>query len=87
MVFVRQKHLANIVSCSHEWVPRFVVQLLGKYVIEIICVMEENLKNLDATLCSQFLLSNFLALTRQRVIRYGDCYYRSIGQDEYPGWF
>lgn len=58
MVFVRQKHLANIVSCSHECVPRFVVQLLGEYVIEIICVMEENLKNLDASLCSQFLLSN-----------------------------
>lgn len=62
--------------------------LLGEYVIEIIRIIEKNLKNLDVSLYSQFLLSNpsFLALTRQRVISYWDCYYRSIRKDEYSGF-
>lgn len=77
--FVRQKHLAYIVKSSHEWVPVFVVQLLGEYVIEIIGVIDDNLKNLDASLLSN---PSFLTLTRQRVLSYWDCYYRSIRKDE-----
>ena len=83
--FVRQTHLARILNSKNTWVPPFVVQLLGEYVIEII---EENLGNLDAAIYARFLKSNpdFLALTEQRVFSYWDCYYRSIKKGEYPGF-
>lgn len=75
---VGQKYLARIIPLAHAWIPPFVVQLLGEYVIEIIQLIERNLGSLDVNLYAQFLKSNpeFLALTEQRVMSYWDCYYR-----------
>jgi hypothetical protein len=76
--YVRQKYLAQIAGSNHAWVPPFVVQLVGEYVVEILRDIETNLGNLDKSLYAQFLRANpdFLALTEQRVISYWDCYYR-----------
>jgi hypothetical protein len=86
--FVRQKHLARIVASDDAWVPPFVVQLLGEYVIEIIRVIDENLGKPDSCLYTQFLQSNpdFLALTAKRVTSYWNCYYRSYRSEEYVGF-
>lgn len=50
--FVREKHLARIICCHHDWIPPFVVQLVGEYVIQILHVIQTNLCNLD-THCYQ----------------------------------
>jgi hypothetical protein len=86
--FQRQHYLSRVINSNHIWIPPFVIQLLGEYVVEIIRVIDENLMNLDASLYSRFLQSNpsFLALTEQRVNSYWDCYYRSVRKDEYPGF-
>ncbi len=87
--FVRQDCLARIVSSNHAWIPPFVIQLLGEYVIDILRVIEANLGNLDKALYTRFLHVNpdFFALTEQRVISYWDCYYRfSCQKEDYPGF-
>src|SRR5271163_3658536 len=33
--FIRERHLAGILCAHDEWIPPFVVQLVGEYVIEI----------------------------------------------------
>src|SRR5438270_2899971 len=34
--FVREKHLAKIIGVNRSWIPPFVIQLAGEYVIEIL---------------------------------------------------
>jgi len=87
--FVRQEYLSQILGCKYTWVPPFVIQLLGEYVVEILRVIEANLGNLDKPLYAQFLRENpdFLALTEQRVISYWDCYHRfSCRKEDFPGF-
>jgi hypothetical protein len=48
--FQRQRSLSQVLNSNHVWIPPFVVQLLGEYVIEIIRVIEDNLKNLDTSI-------------------------------------
>jgi hypothetical protein len=86
--FVRQKYLKDIVGLAHEWVPPFVVQLVGEYVIEIIAEIEQNLSQLDRQCYGDFLTANreFLNLTARRVQSYWDVYYRNIRKEEYPGF-
>ena len=86
--FVREKHLALVVNSRNTWVPPFVIQLLGEYVIEIIRVIHDNLEQLDTSPYIQFLQSNpdFLALTEKRVYSYWDCYYRSHRREDYIGF-
>jgi hypothetical protein len=86
--FVREKHLKNIVDSHSEWVPPFVVQLLGEYVIEILDEIWKNAGNLDPRLYGQFLTKNplFFALTKQRVASYWDCYHRSQRKEHYAGF-
>ena len=78
--FVRQKHLAQIIRSRDIWIPCFVVQLVGEYVIEILRVIQENLPYLETSIYAGFVRANpeFLALTaEQRVISYRHCYYSS----------
>jgi hypothetical protein len=81
---VRQEHLARIICSRNVWVPPFVVQLLGEYVIEILNVIHENQALLDTSIYSGFLRANpaFLAKTEQRVASYWNCYYRSYKKKE-----
>ena len=86
--FVRERHLARIISANNEWIPAFVVQLVGEYVVEILQVVCKNLDRLEPALYRRFLQANpkFFALTRQRVISYWDCYYRRQRRADYVGF-
>ncbi|MFN7935641.1 MAG: hypothetical protein U0R19_20085 [Bryobacteraceae bacterium] len=90
--FVRQRHLERILPLNHEWVPPFVVQLAGEYVVEILERILANLAHLDARTYRSFLNENpqFFAKTKQRMISYWDCYYRRLDPrwslHEYPGF-
>jgi hypothetical protein len=86
--FVRQLHLARIVRLSHNWIPPFVVQLSGEYVVEILNVIYQSLAELDKSVYGEFLRNNptFLGLVGQRIASYWDCYYRNERQEEYVGF-
>ncbi len=86
--FVREEHLTRIISRNHIWIPPFVVQLVGEYVIEILHVIQHNLNLLDASIYEEFLRTNpeLLAVTKQRVASYWDCYYRNCRRKEYVGF-
>jgi hypothetical protein len=86
--FVREKCLARIIGLSHSWVPPFVIQLAGEYVIEILHLIHRNLAELDRALYRQFMRDNpgFLQTTEQRIVSYWDCYHRSEGRDDYVGF-
>ena len=86
--FIREENLNRIVTCRHLWVPPFVVRLVGEYVIEILRVIQWNCAGLDATLYGSFLKENpeFWATTKQRVVSYWDCYYRTKRREDYVGF-
>ncbi len=86
--FVRQHHLARIVCSRNAWVPPFVIQLLGEYVIEITGVIHDNLSALDRSCYKEFIRANpeFLTQIAQRVASYWDCYYRVQKKEEYVGF-
>lgn len=75
---IREKHLRTIISSSEQWVPPFVVQLIGEYVVEIHGVIEANVASLQQPSYVQFVAENptFIELTTQRMISYWDCYFR-----------
>jgi hypothetical protein len=85
---VRQKHLKRIIHLTHSWVPPFIVQLLGEYVVEIIAVINDNLSTLDRSRYRDFLLDNqdFFDQTAQRVSSYWHCYYRDQNRQDYVGF-
>ena len=85
---VREEHLTRIISCNHIWVPPFVLQLVGEYVIAILHVIRQNLNLLDTSIYREFLQENpeFFAITKQRVDSYWDCYYRNFRREEYVGF-
>jgi PAS domain-containing protein len=86
--FVRQRHLARIIGLSQRWIPPFVVQLAGEYVIEILNLISDGLPSLDRSLYGEFLRCNpaFLDLTGRRIMSYWDCYYRNVRREEYVGF-
>ena len=75
---IREKHLRTIISSSEQWVPPFVVQLIGEYVVEIHGVIEANVASLRQPSYVRFVAENptFIELTTQRMISYWDCYFR-----------
>ncbi len=86
--FVREKYLSRIIGVNQIWVPPFVIQLAGEYVIEILHLIQRDLGVLDKALYTQFIRNNpkFLQLTEQRILSYGDCYYRSEMRHDYVGF-
>jgi hypothetical protein len=85
---VREQHLAHILCLPNPWIPPFVVQLIGEYVIEILNVIHKNLYKLDAPLYRRFLAENriFFSTTKQRVMSYWDCYHREYPKEYYVGF-
>lgn len=67
-----------IVTLSLPWVPPFVIQLLGEYVIEIQSLIHKNIDVIMNPIYAQFINDNseFISLTRQRIISYWNCYHR-----------
>jgi hypothetical protein len=93
--FVRQKHLERIIGSENIWIPPFVIQLVGEYVIEILQVVDHNLSNLNVSIYEQFIWWNpeFMALTERRVASYWNEYYRrpasgrmAYEREEYVGF-
>jgi hypothetical protein len=86
--FVREEHLVKIICSNHEWIPPFVVQLAAEYVLEILRVLRSNVPNLDPQLYRSFLMGNptFLAITKQRIASYWNCYYRWQRREDYAGF-
>jgi hypothetical protein len=86
--FVRQRCLTRIVSVNHVWIPPFVVQLAGEYVVEMLDVIYESIPLLNTVLYREFFDCNpaFLNLIGQRIMSYWDCYYRNEKREEYVGF-
>lgn len=86
--FIREEYLPKILGCNHEWVPPFVVQLVGEYVVEIIRAISDGIHNLDPDLYRAFLTRNpaFYKTTKQRVLSYWNCYYRAERKEDYAGF-
>jgi hypothetical protein len=86
--FIREKHLRNVIASRYEWVPPFVIQLLGEYVVEILCAIRDVLPELDESLYRTFLLANpvFFDRTKQRVRSYWYCYYTNVKREDYAGF-
>lgn len=75
---VREEFVRRLLPSTEPWVPPFVVQLIGEYVVEIVEVVAEQRDRLAGSAYVEFAAENprFMALTRQRVISYWSCYYR-----------
>jgi hypothetical protein len=76
---VRERALRQVLCSPNGWVIPFVVQLVGEYVIEIHRVVLDALPVLNSTKYAAFLRENpaFYLRTRQRVMSYWNCYYRT----------
>jgi hypothetical protein len=85
--YVREENLRKILGKNHHWVPPFIVQLVGEYVIEILSAIRDGLPDLDHELYVAFLRSNpeFFNLTKQRVASYRNCYYFHVDKNKYVG--
>src|SRR6266700_3005567 len=86
--FIREKHLKRIVQSRYVWIPPFVIQLAGEYVIEILRAIEQALPHLDSAVYGDFVRSNpeFIQKTKQGIASYWDCYHRSVPREQYPGF-
>jgi hypothetical protein len=86
--FVREKHLSRVICVNRIWVPPFVVERVGEYVVEILRIIQRNLRNLDTTIYGRFLRANpeFLGTIEPRVMSYWNCYYRDQKREDYVGF-
>jgi hypothetical protein len=86
--YVRERFARQIVGSEEPWVPAFVLQLAGEYVIEIIDVIAASLGAICNDRYYDFAAGNpgFVALTKRRIISYWACYYRNIRFRDYPGF-
>ena len=80
--YTRQASLERIIRSPNIWIPPFVIQLVGEYVIEILHVISNNLSSFNTPAYEQFVRSNpeFISLTEHRVMSYWSAYYR------HPPW-
>ncbi len=88
--FVRETYLRKLLLASEAWVPPFVLQLVGEYVIEIIQVVASSLDSIRNDSYRSFAAENprYIEITKHRVISYWDCYHRRTCPNfrEYPGF-
>ncbi|WP_030694679.1 hypothetical protein [Streptomyces globisporus] len=92
---VRQRHLAEVVGSAEPRVIPFVVQSVGEYVLEILVVICDELRDLITPgtpgnlTYGQFIVDNpaFFARTQRRVVSSWNCYYRFPCPSfrDYPG--
>lgn len=76
--FVREKCVKELLHSEEPWIPPFVLQLLGEYVLPIIRVVADHSAVLRQPEYRRFVQDNpaFVQLLRQRIISYWNCYYR-----------
>ncbi len=76
--FIRQKRLEQLGKCYQYWVTPFTFQLLGKYVLEIIEVLDKQLDDNILENYKRFVNENqkYYQQTESRMISYWNGYYR-----------
>ena len=72
--------IEQLLQSDESWIPPFVLQLLGEYVLEIIRVVQAHSAVLKRSEYRRFIIENpaFLQLLKQRIISYWNCYYRAM---------
>lgn len=88
--FVREKCVAELLQSDEPWIPPFVLQLLGEYVLPIIRVVEAHSAVLKRSEYYRFVFENpaFLQLLKQRITSYWNCYFRTMfpSLKDYPAF-
>ncbi len=77
---IREKHLINLLNTKiPEWCMPYILKISSEYVVEIIELIYDSLKNKDNTSMQVFCLNNPKLLKRayQRMVSYWNEYYRS----------
>ena len=76
--YIRERCVKPLLFSDELWIPPFVIQLLGEYVLEIIQVLAEHLAVFTGSTYLRFARENgaFFQLVRQRIASYWNCYYR-----------
>ncbi len=78
--FVRERCVGELLRSHEPWIPPFVLQLLGEYVLGIIRVVEDQSTVLKSWEYRRFVIENpaFFQLLKQRIASYWICYYRAM---------
>lgn len=90
--YIREQHLQQLLSSYNDeiWVLPFVMRLLGEYVIEILQVINSNIRLFDKNNILSFINDNpdFFQTTERRVISYWNEYYRNLypNKQDYVGF-
>jgi hypothetical protein len=88
--YIREQHVRPLLLADELWIPPFVIQLLGEYVLEIIQVLEDHIAVFLGPSYVRFARENraFLQLLRRRITSYWNCYYRNRFQrlNDYPAF-
>lgn len=86
--FIREKYIKKILEEKiEEWEIPFIIKLCDDYVIEILEVIYDLLKNRDNTDIKRFCLDNKKEIFKSysRMVSYWNEYYREIGFNNYVG--
>ena len=78
---VREKHLRNLLATElQEWFMPYILRLSSEYVVEIVELLYETIKDRDNTVLQTFCHNNPLLLKRSyiRMTSYWECYYKMI---------
>ncbi len=86
--FVRERHVHEILYADHPWVPVFVLQLLGEYVVQIGQTIARHVATLPQETYRTFAHANpeYMSALRSRVVSYWSEYYRATPLREYAGY-
>lgn len=78
--FVREKCVRKLLQADEPWIPPFVLQLVGEYVLPIIRLVEDHSAVLKRSEYRYFVSENpaFFELLKQRITSYWNCYYRAM---------
>ncbi len=77
--YIREKHLRKLLDMPYEqWVIPFIVKLCDEYVLEILEIIYDKLKERDNTDIQDFCLRNKVSISKSysRMISYWNEYYR-----------
>jgi hypothetical protein len=71
--FVRQKYAEKCITLTDPWIPPYILQLLGEYVLEIIVMIQQHSNQILTPLHFNFIKENpdFIRRTTKRIVSYG----------------
>jgi hypothetical protein len=86
--FVRERHVGQILEADHPWIPVFVLQLLGEYVIQIGQTIANRVATLPQETYRTFAHANpdYMSALRSRIVSYWSEYYRGTPLSTYAGY-